>query len=216
MYLIDHSPWLAFLLDYSFLKEQLVRESHLNLKSLANYYSRKWRPSFPARKIWSQIESVIRDDVRWKRQRNRRWWWVKNYIYFTCIILWTIWGLRIWQIYLDTILFEADGKETYINVKTLAVTCEADEQLEEAIRESVHRLNTAVMPIPTQNLQWKYICRPIIVLTVNFSTALQKNKYFLKNRFKNILKINEICRKEFLIRTITKEIFFNSWTFGTQ
>ena len=55
--------------------------------------------------------------------------------------------------YLDTILFEADGKETYINVKTLAVTCEADEQLEEAIRESVHRLNTAVMPIPTQNLQ---------------------------------------------------------------
>ena len=99
----------------------------------------------------------------------------KNHIYFSYIIFWTIWELRIWKIYLDTILFEADGKETYINVKTLAVTCEADEQLEEAIRESVHRLNTAVMPIPTQNLQWKYICRPIIVLTVKFSAALQEN-----------------------------------------
>ena len=55
--------------------------------------------------------------------------------------------------FLDTILFEVDGKHTFINVKQLAVTCEEDPKLEEDIKQSVHRLYTAVMPIPTVNLQ---------------------------------------------------------------
>ena len=55
-------------------------------------------------------------------------------------------------LFLDVIILHADNKKVEINVKQLTVECEEDEKLMEMVLETVHRLYTAVMPIPTQAL----------------------------------------------------------------
>ena len=53
---------------------------------------------------------------------------------------------------LDVIILNANKQKVEINVKHLTVECEEDGKLMEMVQEAVHRLYSAVMPIPTQSL----------------------------------------------------------------
>ena len=53
---------------------------------------------------------------------------------------------------LDVIILNANKQKVEINVKHLTVECEEDGKLMEMVQETVHRLYSAVMPIPTQSL----------------------------------------------------------------
>lgn len=53
---------------------------------------------------------------------------------------------------LDVIILNANKQKVAINVKHLTVECEEDGKLMEMVQETVHRLYSAVMPIPTQSL----------------------------------------------------------------
>ncbi|CBY37756.1 unnamed protein product [Oikopleura dioica] len=52
----------------------------------------------------------------------------------------------------DVIILNANKQKVEINVKHLTVECEEDGKLMEMVQETVHRLYSAVMPIPTQSL----------------------------------------------------------------